>query len=121
MMMMINGASDHEQEGKLVVIIHIAVTNDVKYVSCIYEMGALVMNAPQDISGAWLESLCGPFYLHELTLIPVWMNNYIHYKVWDGITYPFPNVNGAALNVWEWVSTFIPHFTGYVITYPCWN
>ena len=60
---------------------------------------ALVMNAAHDISGAWLESLCGPFYLHELTVIPVWMDNYIHYKVWDGITYHFPNVNGAALNV----------------------
>ena len=27
------------------------------------------------------------------TLIPVWISNYIHYKVWDEITYPFPNVN----------------------------
>ena len=23
------------------------------------------------------------------------MNNYIHYKVWDGITYPIPNFNGS--------------------------
>ena len=29
------------------------------------------------------------------------------------ITYPFPN--GAA---WEWISNFIPHPTGHVITYP---
>ena len=38
------------------------------------------------------------------------MNNYIHYKVWDEITYPFPNFNGTAVGVWEWISNFIPHF-----------
>ena len=27
-----------------------------------------------------------PFYLRGLTLIPAWINNYIHYKVWDEIT-----------------------------------
>ena len=27
----------------------------------------------------------GPFYLHGLTLIPAWISNYIHYKVWDEI------------------------------------
>ena len=32
----------------------------------------------------------------------------------DGITDPFPNF-------WEWISHFIPHFTGHVITYPCWD
>ena len=31
--------------------------------------------------------------LHGLTLIPVWISNYIHYKVWGESTYPFPNVN----------------------------
>ena len=31
---------------------------------------------------------CGPFYLHGLTLISAWMSNYIHYKLWDEITYP---------------------------------
>ena len=33
---------------------------------------------------------CGRFYLHGLTLIPAWISNYIHYKLWDEITYPFP-------------------------------
>ena len=32
-------------------------------------------------------------------------------------TYPFPNFNGATVEVWEWISNFIPHF----ITYPCWD
>ena len=42
---------------------------------------------------------CGPFYLHGLTLIPAWISNYDHYKVWDEITYPFLNFNGAAVEV----------------------
>ena len=40
-----------------------------------------------------------PFYLHGLTLIPAWISNYIHYKVWDAITYPFLNFNGATVEV----------------------
>ena len=35
------------------------------------------------------------------------------------ITYPFTNFNGCTVEVWEWISNFIPHFTGHVITYPC--
>ena len=31
-------------------------------------------------------------------------------KVWDEITYPFPNFNGCTVEVWEWISKFIPHF-----------
>ena len=34
----------------------------------------------------------GPIYYDWLTLIPAWINN--HSKVWDEITYPFPNFNG---------------------------
>ena len=33
----------------------------------------------------------------------------------------FPDFSGAAVEVWEWTSNLIPHFTGYVITYPCWD
>ena len=45
-----------------------------------------------------------------------------HYKViWDEITYPFPNFNGFSIEIWKWISDFTPHFTGHVITYPCWN
>ena len=62
----------------------------------------------------------GPLYWHGLTLIPAWISNYIHYEVQDEITYPFPNFNGAVVEVWEWISNFIPHLTGLVITYPCW-
>ena len=40
-------------------------------------------------------------------------------KVWDEITYPFPNFNGTTIEVWEWISNSIPHFMIYVIAYPC--
>ena len=43
----------------------------------------------------------------------------MHYKVWDDITYPFPNFNGCTVEVWERISNFIPHLTGCMITYPC--
>ena len=42
-------------------------------------------------------------------------------KVWGEITYPFPNFNGAVVDVWGWISNFIPHFMIDVITYPCWD
>ena len=29
----------------------------------------------------------GPFYWHGLTLIPAWISNYIHYKMWDEINF----------------------------------
>ena len=41
----------------------------------------------------------GPFYQHGLTLILAWIGNYIHYKVWDEITYPFLNFNGWTIEV----------------------
>ena len=46
----------------------------------------------------------GRFYQHVLTLIPARMSYYSHYLVLDEITYPFPNFNGATVEVWEWIS-----------------
>ena len=60
----------------------------------------------------------GPFHQRGLTLIPAWITDHIHYKVWDEIAYPFPNFNGATVEVCKWISYFIPHFIGHVITYP---
>ena len=57
------------------------------------------------------------FYLYGLTLIPAWISNYIHYKVWDEITYPFRNFNGATVEVWEWMINFTLHITGHVNTF----
>ena len=58
---------------------------------------------------------------HETDTEPTWISNYIHKEVWGEITYPFPNVNGVTVEVWEWISNFSPHFSGHVITYPCWG
>ena len=72
-----------------------------------------VVNVPCPISG--------PLYWHGLTLILTWMSNHIYSNVRGGIIYPFPNANGAAVKVWEWIRDFIPCFNGHVITYPCWD
>ena len=59
----------------------------------------------------------------HLGLLPflTWISNYIHYKVWDQITYPFINFNSANIEVKEWISNFIIKFIVNVITYPCWD
>ena len=31
-------------------------------------------------------------------------------KVWDGITYLYPNFNGATVEVWEWIGNFFHIF-----------
>ena len=49
----------------------------------------------------------GPLLLTWINCNPI-----IHYKMWDEITYPFPNFNGCTVEVWEWISNIIPHFTG---------
>ena len=41
--------------------------------------------------------------------------------MWDEITIPFPKFNGCTVEVWEWISTFTPHFLMDVITYPAWD
>ena len=43
-------------------------------------------------------------HIHGLTFIPAWISKSISYKVWDEITYPFTNFNGATIEVWEWIS-----------------
>ena len=50
------------------------------------------------------------------------VNNYIHYNVWDEITHPFRDLNGATIDIWKWINSFIPYFPGHVITYiPCYS
>ena len=44
-------------------------------------------------------AIYGHFYYHGLTLIPAWISDYIHYKVWDAIIYLFLNFNGATVEV----------------------
>ena len=40
----------------------------------------------------------GSFYKLGLTLIPAWISNYIHYRVWRGITYPFQIQRSLGMN-----------------------
>ena len=55
-------------------------------------------------------------FTNIFTFIAAGKSNYFYYKVWDEIiTYPFPNFKGAAVEVWEWISNHIPHFTGATI------
>ena len=37
----------------------------------------------------------GLFYKHGSTLSPAWKNNHSQNKMWDKITYPFPNFIGC--------------------------
>ena len=65
----------------------------------------------------WPVSCRDPIYQHGSTLITAWISNHTPCKVWDEITYPFPNFNGATIEVWEWISNYIPHFKMDVITH----
>ena len=62
----------------------------------------------------WVYYLQGPFYLYRITLTPAWMSNFTYHKIWDGITYLFPKFNNEAVEVWEWISNFIPDFIDYL-------
>ena len=49
---------------------------------------------------------------HLWPLLQTWINSaWVSYhmpsKMWDEITYPFPNFNGATTEAWEWISNFI--------------
>ena len=43
---------------------------------------------------------------HGLTLIPAWISNCMPTKAWGEITYPFPILNGATVEVGKVIS---PH------------
>ena len=60
----------------------------------------------------------GSFCWYGLTSILAWINNNEHHKVWNEITYPFPNFNGCTSEVWEWIRNSTSYFKMDVITYP---
>ena len=47
-------------------------------------------------------------YLHALTLIRALISKHLPSRMWDEIAYPFPNFNGATVEVWAWISNFSP-------------
>ena len=59
----------------------------------------------------------GPLILKCLTLIPAWISHPIHNKMWDGIDYfPFPNFNGATIEILEQIPNSTQQFTENVYT-----
>ena len=54
--------------------------------------------------------LTSGFSFTNTALISAWISNYTRYEVWDEITYPSSNFNGATVEVWEWISNFIGLF-----------
>ena len=55
----------------------------------------------------------------DILKITAWISNHMYGAVWDEINHPFPNVNGATVEVWEWINYFTLFFITDVITYPC--
>ena len=58
---------------------------------------------------------------HICVARPEWVkvnpsSNCIYYKVWGEITYAIPNFSSVTVEVWKWISSFIPHFAGHEIT-----
>ena len=58
---------------------------------------------------------------HGLNSISACINNHMSSKVSDEFPYPFPNINGATVEVWECIYNIFPHFKIGIITYSCWN
>ena len=86
----------------------------LKYV---HILGMFYLYCDFEVAKWWLFIYMGQFYYHGLISIPAWIYNYTHYNIWDYIACPFPNFNSETVEVWEWVSNFIPHFTRRVVTY----
>ena len=51
------------------------------------------------ISAWWWDRDIPGNSVNTLYMYPTWISNYIHYVIWDEITYPFPNFRGATLEV----------------------
>ena len=60
-------------------------------------------------------------YNHKGLFSLTWISNHMPSKVWDEITYPFPNFNGCTIKVGEWISNFISNFIMDVVTYLSWD
>ena len=63
-------------------------------------------------------SLPGGVFANTTYFNPAWVSNQM---LSNDITYPFPNLSGCAVEVWEWMRNFIPHFIVGVFIFPCWD
>ena len=57
------------------------------------------MKVGTSMFGSFDRTSSSPFYYHGLTSIPSCITNRMPSKVWDEITYPFLNFNGATVEV----------------------
>ena len=65
------------------------------------------------VSGVWHDIWKFAPFFHQWSLLLTWItlnssmdDNHMPSKVWDEITYPFPNFNGCTVELWEWISNF---------------
>ena len=65
------------------------------------------------------ESPGATHYYHGLTLMPARISSHMPCKVWDAITYLFPNFNSSLTEVSQRINYLIPRFIMDVITYQC--
>ena len=56
-----------------------------------FSVGLIFISDPFALSLMETSYLSVALYLYCLTVIPSWISNHTHYKLWDEITYPFPN------------------------------
>ena len=59
----------------------------------------------------------GPLLLRWFNFNPNMVSNHVRNRVKDDIMCPFPNFNGAPVEVRKWINNFIPHFGEHAITY----
>ena len=84
------------------------------------ESACSLLNLLSVLKPAYLIKTRSIIYL-QMAWLPSCVNDYVHYKVWNGIINSLPNFNGAAVEAWEEISNFILHFTEDVIAYPSWD
>ena len=65
--------------------------------------------------------MCFNTLTNSLYIILTWINNHDQRKMWDEITYLFPNFNVYTVDVLEWINNFTSHVIMNVITYLCWH
>ena len=88
-------------------------SNDIDYIGQIFH--SIMETTIMRTEGFSLAVPQGPLIQTWIKFNRRWISEYIHYKVWEEITYWFPNFNGCTGEVWERISNSIAHFTGHVI------
>ena len=66
----------------------------------------IVLKSLENRGRDWLSNSTpvAPFTNMAQFFIPAWVSNHMPNKLWDEITYPFPNFNSATIKDWEWIS-----------------